>query len=228
MSFNTLSPVLLLIGSPTQTQQETIRLMQHALCPHNSCGVCRTCRSLAIQEHARLWWLHPAQEHYTRQDLNPLFALLALQQDISEPFFIVIPHADTLSTSCANSMLKALEEPPRPYQFILTAQTSDMVLPTIVSRASIRYCASQQIEGAHPLTVLLLDASCSHAKFLQALTQQEISEQLCNRILEEVLLATTQEPRLANYYQLMQELHRHQLMPGSGPLALKTLFVLLH
>ncbi len=47
---------------------------------------------------------------------------------------VLINHADTMGHSAQNALLKLLEEPPRNVSFILTANTPDLLLPTIRSR----------------------------------------------------------------------------------------------
>lgn len=220
-------PVQLIIGTAAAAEDAAAQIMMQVLCSHGGCGNCRTCRGIRQGEHARLLWVRPTEEQYLRQDLAPIASLLGLQQELEQPYFILLRHADTLSISCATSLLKSLEEPPAPYQFILTATTVAGVLPTIVSRSLISYCHAEQ-ERPHPITALLLDTTATAAQFAAALAEESVTETTVTTIIDELLLASARQPRLAKHHKLVQELHRHSIMPASGPLALKMLFVALH
>ena len=49
----------------------------------------------------------------------------------------IIMHAERLTTEAQNALLKLLEEPPPSAFIILTAQSADAVLPTIISRCTV-------------------------------------------------------------------------------------------
>ena len=54
--------------------------------------------------------------------------------------YIVIDGADQLTEAAANAVLKILEEPPRGTRFILLANSTERVIPTIISRCGeVRY-----------------------------------------------------------------------------------------
>ncbi len=50
---------------------------------------------------------------------------------------LVINHADLLTTEAQNALLKTLEEPPPHAKVILESQTSDVFLPTVLSRCQL-------------------------------------------------------------------------------------------
>ncbi len=52
---------------------------------------------------------------------------------------IIIWQAEKMNNETANKLLKILEEPPEDTKFILTAQKSDDILPTILSRCQIHH-----------------------------------------------------------------------------------------
>ena len=55
----------------------------------------------------------------------------------TEPIVIIIPDADKMSLPAKNSLLKITEEPPRNCYFILTLQSKENTLPTILSRGTV-------------------------------------------------------------------------------------------
>ena len=50
--------------------------------------------------------------------------------------FIVIHSADTMNEEAQNALLKVLEEPPENCHIILTVESTDLLLPTIISRVT--------------------------------------------------------------------------------------------
>ena len=106
-----------------------------------SCGVCVECRRLAADEHpdiiriapdgetTKIWQLWTRQGHPDGALENLAFA------PVSSLFrHYIFERAETLNDESANSLLKALEEPPAYVRFILCAASRDSVLPTILSR----------------------------------------------------------------------------------------------
>ena len=61
----------------------------------------------------------------------------------------MLQKADFLSKQCANSLLKSIEEPPKGYEFILCAERTENILPTIQSRCVIRSFAKESSAGQH-------------------------------------------------------------------------------
>lgn len=55
----------------------------------------------------------------------------------TEPIIIIIPDADKMSLPAKNSLLKITEEPPRNCYFIITLQSKENTLPTILSRGTV-------------------------------------------------------------------------------------------
>ncbi|NUL83170.1 MAG: hypothetical protein HUU60_10665 [Armatimonadetes bacterium] len=70
--------------------------------------------------------------------------------------FIIIKRAQMMNLSAANALLKTLEEPPPGYTFLLTADSTDGMLPTILSRCRIiRLGPLTANEIANGLTALI-------------------------------------------------------------------------
>ena len=58
----------------------------------------------------------------------------------------IIWQVEKMNTETVNKLLKILEEPPKDTKFILTAETTDNILPTILSRC--------QIHHFHPISII--------------------------------------------------------------------------
>src|SRR4030095_9147293 len=120
--------------------------LQKILCKNNSCNTCITCMHIREKQHHAIVWLHP-EKNYTIDQLEDLFTTITFQLQPNELFFFIIQKADFLTPACANKLLKSIEEPPRGYHFILLAERTEQILPTIRSR-----CIEYQLHNSTPLS----------------------------------------------------------------------------
>lgn len=221
-------PARLIIGSPTAANEHILTHMRANLCNNRGCGTCTTCRQLAHHQHARLLWLQPQQQQYTKQEFAPIAELLALQQNLEQPYYVVITQIDDLSTSCGNSLLKLIEEPPQPYEFLLTTRSVGAVLPTIASRA-IHISLQETCSTQHPITQLIVKSSVSHGEFLSILNAQEISDAECSDIIEQTVLQLYAQQRLTHEnHKLISQLLAQHRPAGTSHMILKLLFLIAH
>ena len=83
-------------------------------------------------EFTRIWQLWNRPGHPTGALENLSFAPLSAPRRV-----YLIERAETLNEESGNSLLKALEEPPRYVQFVLCAPGAASVLPTVLSRCQV-------------------------------------------------------------------------------------------
>ncbi|WP_395091430.1 ATP-binding protein [Armatimonas sp.] len=83
-------------------------------------------------ELTRIWQLWNRPGHPTGALENLSFAPINAPRRV-----YLIERAETLNEESANSLLKALEEPPRYIQFVLCAPSVTSVLPTVLSRCQV-------------------------------------------------------------------------------------------
>jgi len=126
-------PAYLFIGAQDSVLEHITFQLQKLLCPADACSVCFICRKIREQQHESILWLCP-EKQYAIDDLKVIFSTISFALDDQQHFFFVLQKADLLTTTCANALLKSLEEPPAGYHFILMAQRAELVLPTIKSR----------------------------------------------------------------------------------------------
>ena len=86
-----------------------------------------------------------------------------IEEALRPPFsaackLIVIQEANMLGVSCANALLKTLEEPASAVYFVLVSTSQDAVLPTIVSRCNV--LLFEAISGEHALHYVQTSAQC--------------------------------------------------------------------
>lgn len=135
-----------------------------------------------------VFWLSPEKNAYTRADLEPLFEKIAFALGHEESCVVVIEHADLLSGSCANSLLKILEEPATGYHFILLAEHRDSVMPTIQSRALITEFFSSETSDLFStfLTFFKNPVPGNHIHVMQELERVKMTESQARKAVDQL------------------------------------------
>ena len=98
------------------------------------CGACRSCRKIAAEVHPDINFLQPQKATIRISQIRDLCHILAMKPYEARQRVVIISDAHSLSPEAGNSLLKMLEEPPDKTLLILTAPSSQNLLPTIVSR----------------------------------------------------------------------------------------------
>ncbi|MGQ0568210.1 MAG: DNA polymerase III subunit delta', partial [Armatimonadota bacterium] len=130
----------------------------------DACGDCPSCRKIASGNHPDVRILDVAHGHYVEAPDKdhkgkeiPVDQIRALRQDAAYPPYegrrkvYILADAERMNASSANSLLKILEEPPARVTFLLIAESSVALLPTVVSRCQLIRCAylrTDEIEKA--------------------------------------------------------------------------------
>jgi len=121
-----------------------IRLAQALNCgnapsPGEPCFECRTCTLFERMQHPDLAIVQSEREGRTLK----VGQVRELQHEVSlTPYeahyrVAILLRFEEASTSAANALLKTLEEPPPQVKIVLTAESSERLLPTIVSRCEV-------------------------------------------------------------------------------------------
>lgn len=148
MSISCAVPAQLLLGSHDRIVPRVMELLKKQFCLSNSCGVCRTCIMIQEVRHPSVMWLSPDRQYKTEQ-IDEVLHALSFKLEEDQHHFFIFTHAELLTTSCANRLLKSLEEPPAGYHFILLCEQKELLLPTIRSRCAIAYCNEYVASSAH-------------------------------------------------------------------------------
>lgn len=134
------SHAYLFLGSPGSGKLDAAwALAQALLCAEEAipgaCAACDDCVRVARRTH-------PDVHHYAPESATGY--LIAQTRDLLEDVALspirakrkvyIIDRAEQLRANTANALLKTLEEPPESVTFILLGTSSDVMLPTIVSR----------------------------------------------------------------------------------------------
>ncbi len=135
-----------LITGPQGVGRKTlaVRFAQALNCPKppspgQPCRKCPTCKRLEALQHPDLSIMEAEREGAVLRidKVRELQHVLALAPYEARYRVALILRFEEANTSAANAILKTLEEPPSQVLVMLTAQSSESLLPTIVSRCEV-------------------------------------------------------------------------------------------
>ena len=100
-----------------------------------ACAACDDCRRVARRTHPDVHYLAPeSATGYLIAQTRDLLEDVVLSPIRARGKVYIIDRAEQLRANTANALLKTLEEPPANVTFILLGTSTDVMLPTIVSR----------------------------------------------------------------------------------------------
>ncbi|MEE8715585.1 MAG: DNA polymerase III subunit delta' [Coriobacteriales bacterium] len=162
------SHAYLFVGPPGSGKLDAAyALAQAVVCPDGGCGACDDCERVARRTHPDVHLLSPqSAQGYLIDQVRELIDDLSFAPIRAHRKVYIVDEADALGASCANALLKSLEEPPADVVFALLATSRDAVLPTIVSRCQVVPLRSVSSEQA--VTSLSAQLAVSEAELRRA------------------------------------------------------------
>lgn len=130
------SHAYLFVGAPGSGKLDAAwALAQALLCENDGCGACDACVRVARHTHPDVHVYEPeSATGYLIAQVRDLLEDVALSPIRAPRKVYIIDRAEQLRANTANALLKTLEEPPAHTVFILLGTSTDVMLPTIVSR----------------------------------------------------------------------------------------------
>lgn len=227
-SVSSISPVQIWIGSDEHVMSELYSWLEKKWCLSGGCGICISCKQIRSHQHYGAVWIEP-NRYYKTEQIEEIIHRMSFVLDDNEKVVFILQKADLLNHICANMLLKSLEEPPRGYQFILIAPTKESLIPTIQSRAIIRYFSHEKLlESNHELFLLFTkNESMPAAYYMRLIDQLSINEHKTKQIFDQICvfwLAQYKEAIASNNYSLITELEEkikickvaHSQLPSMG------------
>jgi DNA polymerase III gamma/tau subunit len=229
-------PAQIWIGSSTYLEDEITSYLQTRFCT-TQCNVCATCMAIREKQFHAALWIKP-EKRYTLETIEPLFTKIAFSLEESEQFFFILQDADKLSPAVSNALLKSIEEPPAGYHFIFCAQRKESLLPTIQSRCIVKTFAEEYNAPLYSKMIHALTQQKDPHFFLEALQEEQISEDESVEIVEALLELFTQQQQQSikqgslesdaeKKIAIIEQALNQPPMPGSSKVFLKNLFLQL-
>lgn len=224
------------VGNPDIVKNAALKLIQNEYCSNKSfeagsdadhCGRCCVCKHIEQQQHHATLIIATEKSTYSRSDLDLIFSKITLSRSEREPFFCVITQADKLSSSCANSLLKLLEEPPCGWHWILLTDRLQEVMPTIVSRCVVTPFASERSSRSYEELYGALSYNWRKdlIHFGQLLDRSKITDYESKLLLDDLLAFWSADQKQRELVHYLYECLEYQPMPGSSKFFWRTVYL---
>ena len=157
----------------------------------DACGECGPCRKIAAGNHPDVRvldivhgkFLETPGKDYKGKEI-PIDQIRALRHDAAFPPYegkrkvYIIADAERMNPNASNSLLKVLEEPPARVTFMLIAESSVALLPTIVSRCQLVRCTFLRADDIERALVDRHGISPERARVLSVLADGRLGRAL--------------------------------------------------
>ena len=161
-------------GSAVERQQVARVAAKMIVCSNQSrtpCGACENCRKASEGIHPDIITLEKPDDKkfYVKGDVKKLVGDAYLTPNDALKKVYILPELQDMTEESQNLLLKVLEEPPRYTAFVLTAQNSNAVIGTVLSRVvRLRLGNAQSAEyseKAAEVVKALCKATANHGEF---------------------------------------------------------------
>ena len=134
-------PHALLIDGASQEQRRNLALLaaRMMVCENEDrtpCGECEHCRKAKENIHPDIIAIKKPDDkkHFVKDDVKKMVADAYLTPNEADVKVFVVEELQQMTEESQNLLLKILEEPPRYTAFVLTSETSNAVIGTVLSR----------------------------------------------------------------------------------------------
>ncbi len=134
-------PHAMLIDGGSEKERETLSLLaaRMLVCGNSDrtpCGECENCRKAKEKIHPDIITIKKPDDkkHFVKDDVKRMVGEAYLTPNEASTKVYIISEIQLMTEESQNLLLKILEEPPVYTSFILTAQTANAVIGTVLSR----------------------------------------------------------------------------------------------
>lgn len=168
---------ILLEGASAQARMHTARwIAQAVLCEDDNppCGQCRHCSKILQDIHPDLITVSGTQSarSFHADMVRSVRADAYVMPNESPRKVYILEHVHSMTTAAQNALLKVLEEPPAYVTLLLLCPNKNMMLPTILSRASV-FALGEPAPAGADAPEETHDAQQAGTALLQALLQPQ-------------------------------------------------------
>ncbi len=169
-------PHALLIDGASQEQRKNLALLaaRMMVCENKDrtpCGECEHCRKAKENIHPDIITIKKPDDkkHFVKDDVKKMVADAYLTPNEADVKVFVVEELQQMKEESQNLLLKILEEPPRYTAFVLTSETSNAVIGTVLSRVVRlrmgKSIATEYSEKAESVVCRMVDAVLSPYEF---------------------------------------------------------------
>ncbi len=186
---------ILICGSDEAKRAAASRLAaQIIVCSKGSkpCCECENCRKAEEDIHPDIVTFEKPEDKkkFVKDDVKKMVASAYLTPNEAEKKVFIISEMQNMNEECQNLLLKILEEPPVYTTFVLTSQSANVILGTVLSRVVRVNLGSSQGKSYSEKAVQtardLADAVCSHREYdkIRATASLDGNKKLTVEVLE--------------------------------------------
>ena len=191
----------------------TARMMVCENKDRTPCGECEHCRKAKENIHPDIIMISKPDDkkHFVKDDVKKMVADAYLTPNEADVKAFIIKEMHQMTEESQNLLLKILEEPPRYTAFILTSQTSNSVIGTVLSRVVRlrmgKTSGNVYSEKACAVVKKLAEAVLSPYEFdrIEATAPMESNKPLTAEVLELFLVVLRDGISLKNGGKVLQE-----------------------
>ncbi|NCB43692.1 MAG: AAA family ATPase [Clostridia bacterium] len=155
----TISHAYLFVGEEAVRKEFSMEFAKAILCTNSlddNCGKCVICRKIEHSNHEDVFFIDKDGNSIKTEAIETLISSISYKS-IGKRTVIVMDHADTMTDSAQNKLLKTLEEPLGNTVIILLAERKHALRDTVISRCVSFYLQDGVISPDPQLSALALD-----------------------------------------------------------------------
>ncbi|MGI8425983.1 MAG: ATP-binding protein [Actinomycetota bacterium] len=126
-----------LFVGPDRTKAEAAKIFAAAILCRPDCGECETCRRALAGLHPDLHIFEPEGYTFPVEVIRQIVVTASQTPMEADRRVFILDEAHRITERSQNALLKALEEPASSVTWILTADSLEPLLPTILSRCQV-------------------------------------------------------------------------------------------